>query len=69
MDHMDRDNFLALPAGEVAKIVRGSGSKVCVFPFNGTRRWFLLEYGRDFDSDAVQGTIGGIQIDRIIFDV
>jgi len=57
MEHMDRDEFLNLPAEEVAKILRAGGSKVCVFPFNGTRRWFLLEYGRDFDGDAAQNYV------------
>ena len=42
---MDLQTFLALPTKEVAAIVRASGSKVCVFPINGTRRWFLLEHG------------------------
>jgi len=54
---MDRDRFLNLPAEEVAKIVHAGGSRVCVFPFNGTRRWFLLEYGRTFDGDAAQNYI------------
>ena len=42
---MDLQSFLTLPTEEVATIVRASGSKVCVFPINGTRRWFMLEYG------------------------
>jgi tuberculosinol/isotuberculosinol synthase len=42
---MDLQTFLTLPTEEVAAIVRASGSKVCVFPINGTRRWFTLEYG------------------------
>jgi tuberculosinol/isotuberculosinol synthase len=42
---MDRDEFLNLPTEEVSKIVRTSGSKVVVFPINGTRRWFMLEHG------------------------
>jgi tuberculosinol/isotuberculosinol synthase len=43
------EKFLQLPTEDIAKLVRASGSKAAVFPFNGTRRWFLLEYGRDFD--------------------
>jgi tuberculosinol/isotuberculosinol synthase len=39
------DEFLQLPVEEVAKLVRESGPKVVVFPINGTRRWFALEYG------------------------
>ena len=42
--HMDYENFLNLPTEEVAKIVRAGGSQVCVFPINGTRRWFMLEH-------------------------
>ncbi len=44
------EEFLNLPTEEVAKLVRASGSKVVVFPINGTRRWFMLEYGdQEFD--------------------
>jgi len=73
MNHMDRDKFLNLPAKEVAKIVRAGGSKICVFPFNGTRRWFLLEYGRDFDGDAAENyvdltTQGYINTYKLVFD-
>jgi tuberculosinol/isotuberculosinol synthase len=73
MEHMDRDKFLNLPAEEVANIVRADGSRVCVFPFNGTRRWFLLEHGRDFDGDAAQNyveltTQGYINTYRLVFD-
>jgi adenosine tuberculosinyltransferase len=73
MEHMDRDKFLDLQAEEIAKIVRSDGSRVCVFPFNGTRRWFLLEYGRDFDGDAAQNyveltTQGYINTYRLVFD-
>ncbi len=41
---MPLEDFLQLPTEEVAALVRASGTKVCVFPFNGTQRWFLLEY-------------------------
>ena len=41
---MDRETFLNLPTAEVARLVRQAGPKVCVFPINGTRRWFMLEY-------------------------
>lgn len=73
MEHMDRDKFLNLPDEEVAKIIRTGGSRVCVFPFNGTRRWFLLEYGRAFDGDAAQNYIelttqGYINTYKLVFD-
>ena len=73
MEHMDRANFLNLSSEEVAGIVRAGGSKVCVFPFNGTRRWFLLEYGRAFDGDAAQNyveltTQGYINTYKLVFN-
>jgi adenosine tuberculosinyltransferase len=54
---MDLQTFLSLPTEEVAAIVRSRGSKVCVFPFNGTRRWFLLEHGRDNHENLAQAYI------------
>ena len=50
---MDLQSFLNLPTEEVASIVRASGSKVCVFPINGTRRWFTLEYGDQEWADPI----------------
>jgi tuberculosinol/isotuberculosinol synthase len=41
---VDLQEFQDLPVSEVARLVRQAGSKVCVFPINGTRRWFLLEH-------------------------
>jgi hypothetical protein len=41
---LDLEAFLNLPTKEVAQLVRKAGPKVCVFPINGTRRWFTLEY-------------------------
>jgi tuberculosinol/isotuberculosinol synthase len=54
---MDRDNFLNLSSEDIAKLVRAGGSQVCVFPFNGTRRWFLLEHGREHHTDPAQAYI------------
>jgi tuberculosinol/isotuberculosinol synthase len=48
MKPLSREEFLRLPKEELANLVRADGQKVCVFPFNGTRRWFLLEHGREF---------------------
>jgi adenosine tuberculosinyltransferase len=42
---MKLELFLGLPVNDVAREVRASGPKVCVFPINGTQRWFMLEYG------------------------
>ena len=44
---MDAKTFQNLPTREVARLVHEAGSKVCVFPINGTRRWFLLEHPPD----------------------
>ena len=41
---MDLETFQNLPVSEIAGLVRSSGPKVCVFPINGTRRWFMLEH-------------------------
>jgi len=45
------EHFLELPTEEVAVLVRASGQKVCVFPVNGTRRWFLLEHAEEIKDD------------------
>jgi adenosine tuberculosinyltransferase len=41
---MELETFLNLPTEEVAQIVQEAGPKVCVFPINGTRRWFMIEH-------------------------
>ena len=48
------EHFLRLPTEEVAALVRASGPKVCVFPVNGTRRWFLLEHAEKINDDFFQ---------------
>ena len=45
------EHFLRLPTEEVATLVRASGQKVCVFPVNGTQRWFLLEHADQIKDD------------------
>jgi hypothetical protein len=45
------EQFLELPAAEVAGLVRVTGQKLCVFPVNGTRRWFLLEHATEIRDD------------------
>lgn len=67
------DEFLALPTEEVARLVHATGPRVCVFPINGTRRWFMLEYGdREWD-DPVEAYIDisgkrHIELYRLFFD-
>jgi len=53
------DEFHNLSTEEVAQLVRQAGPKVCVFPTNGTRRWFLLEH------DAKQCRDPKFFVDRI----
>ncbi|MBI5952518.1 MAG: diterpene synthase [Chloroflexi bacterium] len=57
MQKMEREKFLSLPTEEIAGIIRSGGSRVCVFPFNGTRRWFLLEHGRESHADPAKAYI------------
>ena len=70
---MDIQTFQQLPIGEVARMVRGTGSKVCVFPINGTRRWFMLEYPEQASSNFVDSylQIGGqrhLELYQLFFD-
>ena len=41
---MSLEEFLQMPTEQIAQLVREDGPKTCVFPINGTRRWFLLEH-------------------------
>ncbi|MGC9398512.1 MAG: diterpene synthase [Anaerolineae bacterium] len=45
------ETFLSWPTEKVAEVVRADGPKVCVFPINGTRRWFMLEYPPDSEEE------------------
>lgn len=64
--------FVVLPVSEIAELVRASGTKVCVFPFNGTRRWFILEHGRNHNDYASaylsETTRGYIRIYKMLFE-
>ena len=60
---MDFENFLALSDADMAALVRREGPRVVVFPINGTRRWYLLEHGRD-DSPASGGGFLDVILDR-----
>ena len=70
---MELETFLQLPLDEVARAVRASGSKVCVFPINGTRRWFTLEYGHQKWDDPLKAYMdlagqNHIGLYRLFFD-
>ena len=45
------DDFLALPTKDVARLVRAAAPQVCVFPNDGTRRWFMLEHAENITGD------------------
>src|SRR6185503_8964072 len=64
--------FLQLSTDEVADIVRANETKVCVFPFNGTRRWFLMEHSDELVNQPkayVETTIQGyVRVYKMLFD-
>ncbi len=67
------EHFLQLPTDEVAALVRATGQKVCVFPVNGTRRWFILEHeneiGNDFFESYVDISIKNhVELCAMLFD-
>ena len=73
MEWMEQEKFINLPMHELADIVRASETKVCVFPFNGTRRWFLLEHAEKARENFVQSYIeettkGYIQTYQLLFE-
>ena len=47
------ERFLELPSEQVASLVNAAGQKVCVFPVNGTRRWFMLEHAEKIGDDFI----------------
>ena len=67
------ESFLQLTDDEVAALVRATGQKVCVFPVNGTRRWFLLEHadkiGKDFIEEYMNESIKNhVDLCAMLFD-
>jgi tuberculosinol/isotuberculosinol synthase len=45
------ERFLELSNDEVSTLIKATGQKVCVFPVNGTRRWFMLEHADKIRDD------------------
>ena len=70
MTIIDRETFLELPTAEVAKLVRAAGTKVCVFPINGTRRWFMLEHQDQNNAESYSSItwLRHIELYKLIFD-
>lgn len=67
------EDFLQLPTAEVAALVKATGHKVCVFPVNGTRRWFMLEHAEkaagDFFAAYMEASIQNhIELCSMLFD-
>ncbi len=70
---MDIETFQRLPTAQVAQLVRQAGPKVCVFPINGTRRWFLLECSHLYKNDLAQSYLDltgqrHIELYRLLFE-
>jgi tuberculosinol/isotuberculosinol synthase len=72
---VDAKTFRHLGTAQVARLVRGPGPKVCVFPINGTRRWFMLEHAAELDPEqdfvAAYLDITGkrhVELYRLLFD-
>ena len=67
------EQFLQLPADEVAALVKATGQKVCVFPVNGTRRWFMLEHADKIGDDFLRAYMdesikNHVQLCAMLFD-
>jgi tuberculosinol/isotuberculosinol synthase len=70
---VDAATFHQLSVADVAGLVRAAGPKVCVFPINGTRRWFLLEHSLDEADGPLSAylDVAGlrhIELYRLLFD-
>jgi adenosine tuberculosinyltransferase len=73
MKQISLHDFLALTPAEVAAHIRASGPRVCIFPINGTRRWFMLEHGDDAGNDPLQtfmdvASRNHVELYRLFFD-
>ena len=67
------DEFLSLSAQEVTKLVHDAGPQVCVFPINGTRRWYVIEDANEHEVGDVEGYINKlsqvhVDLFRLCFD-
>jgi tuberculosinol/isotuberculosinol synthase len=70
---VELERFQSLPVEEVARLVRADGPKVCVFPINGTRRWFMLEHPEEAASNFEEAyfRIAGrrhVELYKLFFD-
>ncbi len=72
-DPPSRLDFLNASPAQVARLVQAAGTQVCVFPINGTRRWFMLEHpaeARANFAEAYYRLVGQkyIELYKLIFD-
>jgi adenosine tuberculosinyltransferase len=70
---MPLEHFLQLPTNEVAALVKATGQKVCAFPINGTRRWFVLEHGNEIGGNFFESYMNAsiknhVELCSMIFD-
>jgi tuberculosinol/isotuberculosinol synthase len=70
---VNAERFRNLPKEQVARLVRAAGPKVCVFPVNGTRRWFMLEHHPQNEQELTSAYIDAmerrqIELCRLLFD-
>ena len=70
---MELEEFQRLPTEDVARLVREAGPKVCVFPINGTRRWFMLEHPAARMEDSASAYLNTItrrliELYQLLFD-
>jgi adenosine tuberculosinyltransferase len=66
---MDFDAFQNLSRAAVADEVRRANATVCVFPVNGTRRWFMLEHPDATEADYIE--LNGrrhVELYQLLFD-
>jgi tuberculosinol/isotuberculosinol synthase len=63
---MEKERFLSLPSSEIARSLGQMLPKVCAFPINGTRRWFMLEQPTGDYLDVMCRT--HINLYRMFFD-
>jgi len=66
-------DFLGMPVEKLAETTRSFGGQVVVFPFNGTRRWFLFEHvdqAANMTMDAYNDLAGKryIELFKMLFD-
>ncbi len=70
---MDIQTFQSLPTSKVARLVRAAGPQVCGFPINGTRRWFMLEYPEQAETNFAENYLQiawrrHIELYQLLFD-